>query len=312
MTLEARNGPTMEAFLRASYWRSGLSVRIHEEHLLDKHIEEILVKNGEGVSIGMSSAPGARPAHRVATRFSAADLHSMGDVWRNMLLSFPGRGLTSNIELGELLTMPSKRLQLKSIREGEKAFIRLERTYDDPVLGSECRMEIWFDPEVNYLARKKTTSSEKYGQSSRGVAEIDEFLEVSPGVFFPTKCTTTSYRNGEYFQTMVATLERVRVNEPISSRIFNLTIPAGTLLDDHIEGKRYVVNNDGKPSGRKQNIDNFTIHLPSQAELPLRSQSPSAEPSRTSWFVWGSLCLLFFTVIGWVIRRRNNFARDSE
>ena len=97
----------------------------------------------------LSTYPNARGDKAFAGRKAVNDHFCTCDVWNCMLLNFPGPK-NARLTLDQLLEKASGTPKVTRLFNGE---IFLNLTYDDPDDG-EVRLQIWFDPNVNYLVRK--------------------------------------------------------------------------------------------------------------------------------------------------------------
>jgi hypothetical protein len=185
--------------VQGQYWRSGDWIRIHEKHAKDNYLEDVLAKGATATSLVTNATASGSISGHSAFRLAAAELTARVNVWDSMLLDFEGNGF-ARVNIEEFLSLPSTRWHAERVREQGKELLYVNRTFDDPPLG-ETHLELWFDPEVNYLVRKQVRSCTKGSHSSRGVSEIEDFLEVSPGLYFPVKRRTKGYRDGKWVWT---------------------------------------------------------------------------------------------------------------
>jgi hypothetical protein len=132
--------------------------------------------------------------------------------------------------------------------------------------------------------------------------EVTDFVEASPGVFFPRAATIRETAGQESFQRI--RLSNVRVNDPIDPEVLRLRIPGGTIFTDNVLGKSYRVDAAGKVAGPVASYTPGLALAQSPKETDLGSQSKAEPMSRTIWFVIvpsASLLVLGFAL--WSARR---------
>ncbi|HEX4610590.1 MAG TPA: hypothetical protein VH092_20540, partial [Urbifossiella sp.] len=145
---------------------------------------------------------------------------------------------------------------------------------------------IWLDPEVNWLVRKfvrevpgfKTAGGQEY-ISSRDEYEIEDFVEVRPAIYFPTKMTCKGYLKGEHSVTQEAEFTSVRVND-LKVPPFPMRLPTATgmVVADELTGTTYTSDADGNPAGKQSVLR----HAPA-VDGPVRPD-PTAAPESSIWY----------------------------
>jgi hypothetical protein len=288
-----------KTFATGHYCRSDDRVRITYRKASNGHMEELLISNSEERSIGREAPHKGGAVSGVVSsgsRRRARDAHPFCDVWRAMLLTFPS-GHIEWLSLDRLLERATKPAHVKKVTENGKEYLQLTITFDD-MNHRENQIDIWFDPTVNYLARKAVVLDPKKG---RVRFEVLDFVEAGPGLFMPRESTMVA-EAGPPRMTRFS-LSNVRVNEPMPDNTFELPIPAGTTIFDQIDGKVYKVDAQGKPVGAGEDIAKPEVTI-AETETP-RTQSRT---DRVDWtnrvFLFCSASVLLTAAALWLVRRR--------
>ncbi|MEX2175706.1 MAG: hypothetical protein WD872_15180 [Pirellulaceae bacterium] len=169
--------------------------------------------------------------------------------------------------------------------------------------GETGNFEVWFDPQVNYLACKligTSTGSAAKPVNRRKESRVLSFREVAPTVYFPEHVESHSYKAGQLVGHEIVRFSDVRVNEPLPPDIFKIAIPPGVHVLDSIADLEYRTNANGQQIGPGRALAKFP---PLQAGAgPLAATSQEPQPA-TRWIVPVSLAIL--TVGGglWFVRK---------
>ena len=139
------------------------------------------------------------------------------DVWALSLLTFlsPQGGW---VTLDELMNGQYKVNAVKRRTEGDRELIYIN------LENEKKRLEIWFDPQVNYLARKMYITS-LTRVKTRGESEVVRFKEAEPGIYFPEQVETRGYHENNLTGITTKTFSDIRINQPLRSGVFQLAIP---------------------------------------------------------------------------------------
>jgi hypothetical protein len=165
------------------------------------------------------------------------------------LLTFFSPPADSPTNLDDLLRKPNKSRRVRWQRQWGHDVIYLEVVTED-----NGHIELWFDPQYNYLARKLIgyTHSAVDGEARGGDHEVVRFTEAAPGVFFPQQVESHYAFQRRAYATNTTTFTQIRVNESLPPNIFEFRFPAGlNLVVDRIESKVYKVNAAGELEERK-------------------------------------------------------------
>jgi hypothetical protein len=199
----------------------------------------------------------------------------------------------------ELLNKPHRVNEVKRITENGAELIYVHLTHD------RARLEVWFDPQVNYLMRRLTTHTFRAGSSkareTKTESVVTRFRELAPAVFFPeqTEQRTPSENPSAGTAITVNDFHEMIVNQPVAAEVFKVRYPPGIEVRDSIQGRAYSVQRDGE----LKEIPGRT--LSKIGPLPLITESQTTEEPRpaTRWILPVSLAILGVAGIAWVWRR---------
>ena len=168
--------------------------------------------------------------------------------------------------------------------------------------GGKAEFTLWFDPAVNYLARKLTGNFSSRSANSpkvRRESEVVRFKEPSPGIFFPEQAETKFYNDDKVVQHDIVTFSDIRVNQPLPAKIFELAIPPNSTVIDKVQGKEYAVDSAGKVVGTERPVSTIPP-IPAGTHQTPTSEEPT---SVIRWLLY-ALILLFAVSAGiWYVRR---------
>lgn len=158
--------------------------------------------------------------------------------------------------------------------------------------------DIWFDPKLNFLARKRIAT---FAGDNRRETNVLRFREVLPAVYFPEYVETRHFQMGELVEHQTVEFFDIRINSPLPSDWFELSIPGGAHVHDAIADKEYDTDSRGIQVGVARS-------LPKGTPLPLglaQSAGPTShEPLPWArWIVPGSLIVLVVGVALWIYQR---------
>src|SRR5439155_79810 len=103
-------------------------------------------------------------------------------------------------------------------------------------------LEFWFDPRVNYLARKVIT------RVKQSVAEktVQEFKEVKPGIFFPAVIRGSTQNAGKLDGRSTTTISKISINAELPADIFDLRFPPGIIVRDSLKNALFKADANGE------------------------------------------------------------------
>lgn len=276
--------------LRGNYRRSGDSVRIEWEQYGIFH--DIVVKDFRFRTI----VRGGGKTRAVIGRLSG---HAIGecDVWPLALLTFPDPETGVLVNFDDLLKGPARVSGVKrsSTNGREMVLVDLAHKYSN--------LQVWFDPTVNYLVRKRIMRSvpqtSRQGKG-RVEAEVLEFKEAAPATWFPVKVEMRHYLNDRLVLTRRAAFSKVRVNRPLPAEQFHLPFPHAVTVSDQIEGKEYRADANGKPIGPSRPLAKVP---PLPAGVTKRSETVD-EPTRlVEWILPVSIGVIVLGGCLWLLRK---------
>lgn len=274
--------------ISAKYWRSFDTVHIQEKQ--GGGTDDVLLKDGEIRQVGRPVNPRGESAGYLAARRSAVETLAQCDVWSLMRIDFAGPN-GGHYDFDRFLEFAQGPPQVKRVKEGGRDCVRLTLSAVSTT-GLVQHATLWHDVGHNYLVWKMAVTYENH--SDRGETEILEFVEQVPGVFVPTKCRKAAYRDGQLNGHEEITLSDVEVNRPLPPGALQLpAIPAGTMLDDHISGTSYPINENWEAIGPASPLLQLTVPGKSEAERSdYHSQSTSEAKPVSSLILPASLLIL--------------------
>lgn len=281
------------------YWRSGDQVRCQGESKTTK--SDVLVQ-GERYKC-LSKYPFLQGEQETAGVIGTTNVPICCDAWSYGLLTFYGRD-RFRVSLTELLSQPHKLHAVRMVEENGQQLAYLDLTHD------RARLEIWFDPQVNYLARKVRLHSGKSGSEKVTEQFISQFKEAAPGIFFPERIESNTVQDGAKKASWHAVFSNIQINKPVPADIFNLRFPPGILVSDLIRGKMLQTDANGEPTLPATNQQGKELSLAQAPPFSItqdRGEGPSVTKEEPrSWTRWlFPAALIFFALAGilWCIRR---------
>jgi hypothetical protein len=281
--------PQKQVHTKGKYWRSLDVARAQQQHS-GSSFEDYLLKGSEVRQVGRHRRKNGGQYY-AAVRRPRTEMFCGFDPWLLMHLEFGGPGGRVHMDYDQFLDSAKERPRVSRDTAGGRESVRVEMSYDLPN-GGESRVTIWHDVGRSYLVWKGTSTSSD--ESLRNEVEIVEFLESAPGVVFPVKRVVRSFRGSDLIGESTTTLSDVRINEPIPKDVFRLpTVPAGTILQDYVEGKQYPIDEDWRPAGPAKPLTRMVVANPSDKDDAGYTSPSTEEPaSWTRWLLPGSLAIL--------------------
>lgn len=289
------------------YWRSPESVRVRARNKspAGEHNSEAWVSEARKTWLVDARMPDGR--RRMSAGVVPRLDHEADEVWSKALLTFYGPK-ASVLTFEELLARPHKLTQVKHVTEGERALVYVDLTHE------KARLELWFDPAVNYLVRKlimRTPPPEGDGVAlQRADYVVARFKEVAPAVFFPEQVDVKIFAEGRLVLTTTNTLSDFLVNQPLPPDVFTVRLPPGVEVTDSIEGKVFIVGADGRLSVVPGKQVATSPALPaSAAGSTWQTQTQTESLPLTRWILPSSVVVLVLAVVLWCVRRWRRVAR---
>jgi outer membrane lipoprotein-sorting protein len=282
-------------------WRTATSLRVKTRHGgtgFAGPSTDVIVANDRQVTLAESAG---KPA--VGTR-SIPQGRASDDVFGYAMLVFFGpKGRWFTFE--ELLAQPHEQQRADRVVEEGREYLVVGLKYDS------TRIELWFDPSVNYLVRRQVVIAQagpKSGSEQRSEIYVHRFQEVSPSVFFPEFAELTVATNGTVSLHTSRTFTNVRINDPIASDQFVMRYPPGTEVTDDIEKRVYRAGPDGALTlltGKQVAGDVPPLQrADSMTDADSSTYQTSAEPRPASrWILPAAAAVLALAGIVWGVRR---------
>ncbi len=143
------------------------------------------------------------------------------------------------------------------------------------------KMQFWMDPSVNHLLRAMRMIMH---DGSRMEAEVTDFREHQPGVFFPERIVrryrpaSSRTRERPWDEECVLVAE---INRPIPDQVFQIKYHPGVHFVDQMNGTIYPVDTDGRRIGPAKPIAGDSPDAP-PAALP--TSVGTEESTGASWW----------------------------
>ncbi len=304
-TYIVRNADGSEAE-RGEYWRLGDKVRVRQAvpnasntWLLDSRVVRV---DDMDNSTNRRSVSGT-----IAPRIG----HSADTVWGLAMFVFTSPNHEFHTFDALLTRVPSVRGAKRVTLEGrDYAYVEVKHEV--------CRLELWFDPSVNYLVKKviahidRPAGSKVKKQRLEGIAT--GFKEVARGLYFPERVVVESFDDDVSVHRTEREFMAVKFNEPIPDEIFEVRYPPGAEISDTLSGRVVRADEQGRlmeiPGPRGELARGRPLETASSAGS--KERQTESEPIPTSrWILPASLCLLFVVVLFSVVRLVRQRATSS-
>jgi hypothetical protein len=298
-------GPAQEISQKAEYWRTPEAIRYHVRHGPTMDADQttlVLSAESRVVTIWDSRLPNGQ-RRTSATISPLTGRLGAGNAWHYALFSFPGdRGAALTLE--ELLAEPHELRKVKRVTEDGRDLILLEVAHDK----WHISQEIWFDPSVNYLVRKRslteTLSHNAQAKVQRWESVVTHFKEVVPGIYFPERIETRFSRDGRPQTRMSHTFSQIAVNNDLPKELFAVHYPPGVDVVNAIEGKIFKADNLGRLVLQKDKSLGRIAPLPELQASDERQTVTQEEPgSPTRWILPSSLAILALGLGAMAVRK---------
>lgn len=299
MTAPGSSSPKEDS-LSALFWYSPTSVRgqVTERGRTVNYVWADSVQQ----SVTRSRVEGQRMAS--ASRGRTNKYLPRADAYIRGLLVLNVPGTTECVPFEQLSERANRLLDARRITRDGKEMIRVRLQFEEPRKEkSAWKVEIDFDPSVNYLVRKTVyTSAKNYVRED----EVMQFKESAPGVFFPEKLTGRAGPSGKFDFEHSTTLSEIQVNRPLPEGIFRLRYPPGLYMHDTVRGTRYKIDSDGnRISPEEPRRKGKGTPPPPLAEEPSRPRTATEEEPRpwTRWILPVSSAILLVGLAAALVRR---------
>lgn len=316
MTVETPVSPVSRSETSpVDYWQSGDSHRIRFSDAFQ--LTDAVRHNGVNRSSSLSQERNIFSIRPVQTdeRTGRFDPYGSG-----LLKLFGPKGWRLTLE--KILSQPHK---IKSVARQpldghDCVVVKMSFKLEGELTGN---FEIWFDPKVNYLARKLI--GDFTGPPDRPMArresQVLKFVEVATGIHFPVEAETKFTSNDKLTQHDVVTFSDIRINQPLPADIFALPIPPNSKVLDAIQDREYTVDASGKEYGPSRPL---AKGMPAPAGKS--GQAPGSPPSPpvvaqtattkepepvTRWVLYGLLLVLAIAGSIWYVRRLRTSATSG-
>ncbi len=268
---------------QGEYWRDGNVVRC--KYSSDGGLKcDVFIKNGLRKSTDKIPPEmyGLTGTATITGSVTDTNKHLNCDPYLFGLIMFPGK-TRLHIPFEEFLSETNKVNFVRRVDDKGRPLVLVDVSH------ARGRLEIWFDPAVNYLVRRRVLWSSTIENLVLSDQEVMEFQEGSPGIYFPKVVKTTANRHDSPDkQRLTATFSNLQINRPISPEAMTFKFAEGLKVIDTVLNQVKVADANGEPTKPALTEDGEPITL-----LPglLVSQSPEEAPRATqqeseSWTRW--------------------------
>jgi hypothetical protein len=291
-------GPIAES--SGEFWWSGGSRRVRST--VNGQLSDSVVHDFTQRSLAKSSNRNGQEDIRFFIKRAVPDEpHAQFDPWGGGLLKLCGpRGRPLTLE--QLLTGPHVIDEVERVVEAGRELILVGLTIELSG-GASGRFKIWFDPSVNYLARKlvgTTSSMDSKASNSRRESEVLQFKEAAPTVYIPEIAETRFFQEETLVHHDVFRFTDIRVNQPLPPEIFEISVPPGARVIDSIQDQEYTLDARGNKIGDGRALAKF-------APLPagnVQGEATAEEPkSMVRWLIPASLTVIGAAGALWLFRQ---------
>lgn len=226
----SRDGADRVEKVHGRYWRSAnqtkLTYRIRNPQQDAQH--EVLITEGRLRSFVHGQREGNKQ-HGAAIH--AQEFEPIHDVWVGALFAIPipDRPPFRLALVNQALADSASVDRCERIKDGDSESVRAVLSYE------HGRVEVFFDPVVNYLVRKATVVVDA-PRKITVTREVVRFTEPKPGIFFPAEAV---HHTPDGKRQVRWTFSNIRINEPIPADVFRLPLPDETVTSDYIKGTIY-------------------------------------------------------------------------
>lgn len=287
--------------LEGTYWREGNVLRLRQTGARAEGLAAI-----ETIHIGdkVSQLNQYAPSEKYPNGFQVYTIYQIdaktADVWLLALFEHFGPRDIETRTYDQLTALSHTILGVAEVTEEGRKLIRVEAEYRG---AQRVRHTFYFDPAVNYLIRK-TVSEPAAGAMWTHTFEVEDFREVSPGVYFPSG-TRRHWSDGKggVYSTETVRFTDVEINRPLPTRALKLPLVAGVECADLVRNVKYPVDADGKRIGPEKSFKPEDPIFPPAADVvPLAQPALPPAPSWWASYWWVGAAVLGVIVSGVVVR----------
>jgi len=283
--------------ITGEYWRSLDSVRSKWKKNHTSY--DYLLRDSVIKALTKGRSPDGR--ERIVASITRATGQRLGecDVWNLALMTVASSQEGAVLTFDELLTKPYTLHRVERQENGHRQLILVDLSFE------RAHLEIWFDPQINYLVRKEIVTVPlgrgKLLKQLRQENQVTQVKEVLPGIFFPEKMESQVYVDNQLVSTQLATFSDIRVNHPLPADTFQLRFPRGVQLVNQIQGKEYKSDENGDSIGSSRPLASIPplVSSGNDQEVTEDEQKPLA-----TWILLASVGILVIAGCLWLYRKR--------
>jgi|GEM_PF-3414200 len=212
--------------------------------------------------------------------------------------------------LTEMLGSKSTVKYIGKIEIKNKEFEQIQVSHERAVL------DIYFDPVANYLVKRVVSKSKLSGGDNKNpvIQEVEDFIEVGPGIFFPAKVKCYNPKTNE--QNWMITFKEININQGASTKKYDFKFPPNILVMDKIKGGVFLTDSNGDPNLPAKNKRGEIIKLADGIDLAaipddLKNSNQASEFGEKSYFIWITLISSSLIIVILIMMAKKRFARPK-
>jgi hypothetical protein len=298
----------------ADYTRSLDQFRLRQTG--DVGTEDIVSENGIARSFSVARNSRARTSE-AALILPVEDLPLYYcDPWSRGLVFVPLPDTISYVPFETLLARGAKvrRVGRRIEPAGDSTVVEL--SYDRGPRKNAWTLELSFDPKANHLIRKCVLecSQSADGQKIHREAEVVQFKEAAPAVYFPERVRSSISIDDQVYETGDFQVSDIRVNAPLPQNAFRLRYTPGMFLENRVQGTRYKVDAGGNPISPPEAFPELPLPptAPDEPGPPSRRETKEEPKDASRWLLPCSLGILAVGGLMGYLRHRRQLAERGD
>lgn len=235
-----------------------------------------------------------------------------GDPFIRGLLFLQLPGASEDLTFEQLVERAEKVDARTVAVDGKKAVVA-DMYFQTKENGVKWKLEVTFDPSVNYLIRKVVYR--RLTQQKQVMEKIvTEFREVDTGVFFPVQVHKSDTTDGVATGHSICTIKDIIANKKIPDSVFALNIPPGILFADSTRGSYYKTTQGGGIGSAERKLGRGILPPSPAANDSGDGKETTYEPRSTmDWILIGVITLVLAALVAATVyivkQRRESTAR---
>ncbi len=174
-------------------------------------------------------------------QIATAGIPLYGDPLGLCLFNVPG-AKQFRAPLATVLNELKRPAKLKRVMEAGREYTVIALTHE------KAKIEVWLSKQHNYLITRLIIWASEDAKYPIGDDVVDAFVEVSPGVYFPSKVTGTGYSpaDGKVAVVRTVAIQEVQINKPFPQVQREFQFPPNVVVMDSIQNKVWRTGVNGE------------------------------------------------------------------